>query len=113
MKRKLITLSRILKGGVTNFIRNAWLSVAAIAVMVITLTIVLFSVIANATFANTIQQITDKIDISVYLKDDTSDEDTENIISKLESVENVKEIEYISKEQAKENFINDNSDDRD
>lgn len=42
MRRKLITLSRIFKGGLTNFVRNAWLAVAAIAVMVITLTIVLF-----------------------------------------------------------------------
>lgn len=113
MKRKMITLSRILKSGLTNFIRNAWLSVAAIAVMVITLTIVLFSVIANATFANTIQQITDKIDISVYLKDDATEEATQEIISKIESVENVKEVEYVSKEQAKENFINQNADDLD
>lgn len=113
MKRKMITLSRIFKSGLTNFIRNAWLSVAAIAVMVITLTIVLFSVIANATFANTIQQITDKIDISVYLKDDATEEATQEIISKIESVENVKEVEYVSKEQAKENFINQNADDLD
>ena len=60
MKRKLVTLLRIFKSGLTNFVRNAWLAIAAIAVMVVTLTIVLFSVIANATFANTINQITDK-----------------------------------------------------
>ncbi len=113
MKRKLITLSRILKGGVTNFIRNAWLSVAAIAVMVITLTIVLFSVIANETFSNTIQQITDKIDISVYLKDETTEENTQEILKQLDTLGNVKEIEYISKEQAKENFINENAEDLD
>lgn len=113
MKRKLITISRIFKGGLRNFIRNAWLSVAAIAVMVITLTIVLFSVIANATFANTIEQITDKIDISVYLKDSITDENTQDVIQKLESVENVKSVEYISKEQARDNFIEDNKDDLD
>lgn len=113
MKRKLITVSRIFKSGLTNFIRNAWLSVAAIAVMVITLTIVLFSVIANATFANTIEQITDKIDISVYLKDEISDEETAEVLAKLEAVEGVKSLEYISKEEARENFIRDNSDDVD
>lgn len=113
MKRRLITLSRIFKGGLTNFIRNAWLSVAAIAVMVITLTIVLFSIIANQTFANTIEQITDKIDISVYLKDEISEEETNNVLAKIESTEGVKSVEYISKEQARDNFINDNADDVD
>jgi cell division protein FtsX len=69
MKRSMVTLRRIIRTGTVNFVRNAWLGMAAMAVMLITLTIVLFSVIANATFTNTVQQITDKIDISVYLKD--------------------------------------------
>ncbi len=113
MRRKLITISRIFKSGLTNFIRNAWLTVAAIAVMVITLTIVLFSVIANATFANTIQQITDKIDISIYLKDGTSDESKDMIINTLNDLSNVREIEYLSKEQARDEFIENNEDDVD
>ena len=53
-----------------SFIRNATLAIAAMAVMVVTLTIVLFSLIANATFGNTIAQITDKIDVSVFLNDE-------------------------------------------
>ena len=65
----MIVFKRIIKTGLLNFVRNAWLGIAAMAVMVITLTIILFSIIANATFANTVQQITDRIDVSVYLKD--------------------------------------------
>lgn len=100
MKRKLITISRIFKSGLTNFIRNAWLAVAAIAVMVITLTIVLFSVIANATFANTVQQITDRIDISVYLKDEITEEQKNQLIDELDNLQEVKSIEYVSKDEA-------------
>lgn len=100
MKRKLITISRIFKSGLTNFIRNAWLAVAAIAVMVITLTIVLFSVIANATFANTVQQITDRIDISVYLKDEITEEQKNQLIDQLDNLQEVKSIEYVSKDEA-------------
>ena len=70
MKRDLISFERVIKTGFVNFFRNAWLAIAAIAVMVITLSIVLFSVIANATFANTINQITERIDVSVYLVDE-------------------------------------------
>ncbi len=104
MKRKLITLSRILKGGVTNFIRNAWLAVAAIAVMVITLTIVLFSVIANATFAHTVQQITDRIDISVYLKDEVTDQRKDELVTELKGMSEVKSVDYVSKDDALEKY---------
>ena len=54
MKRRYITLWRIVHTGIVNFIRNATLAIAAMAVMIVTLTIVLFSLIANATFGNTI-----------------------------------------------------------
>lgn len=100
MKRKLITIGRIFKTGLINFVRNAWLAVAAIAVMVITLTIVLFSVIANATFTNTIQQITDRIDVSVYLKDSVSKDQRDKLINQLQGMNEVKSIKYISKDDA-------------
>ncbi len=103
-KRWLITVRRIIRSGCINFVRNAWLSIAAMAVMLITLTIVLFSVIANATFSNTIQQITDKIDISVYLKDSINTSQKDKLIGQLKGLDNVRGVDYRSKEQAKEDF---------
>lgn len=104
MKHKLITFGRILKGGVQGFFRNATLAIAAIAVMVITLTIVLFSLIANATFGNTIQQITDRIDISVYLKDSITKEQKDKLLSELGSNPNIKSVSYLSKDDALESY---------
>jgi cell division transport system permease protein len=109
-KRRVITFGRIIKTGLLNFIRNAWLAIAATAVMVITLTIILFSVIANATFANTIKQITDRIDISVYLKDSVNEKQRNDLISQFEQLDSVKSVEFVSKEQALENFKKDNPD---
>lgn len=94
------TQLRITRAGMQNFVRNATLAIAAIAVMVITLTIVLFSIIANATFANTIQQITDKIDISVYLKDEVNESQRNKLIDDLKNISNVRQVNYISKSQA-------------
>ena len=113
MKRTFITLGRIIKSGMINFIRNAWLAVAAIAVMVITLTILLFSVIANATFANTITQINEKIDISVYLIDDIDDNDRDELSSQIEALGAVRSVEYISKSQALEIYKEQNKDNLD
>ncbi len=113
MNHWLVTQLRIIKTGMQNFVRNATLAIAAIAVMVITLTIVLFSIIANATFSHTIQQITDKIDISIYLKDTVTEDQREEFISELKGFENVRTIEYISKDQALEVYKAANKDNLD
>jgi cell division transport system permease protein len=110
MRRGLISFSRVVRAGLQNFARNLTLAIAAMAVMFITLTIVLFSVIVNATFAHTVQQITDKIDISVYLIDDIKDSQREKLINDLKSIDNVKSIEYVSKDQALELYKKQNAD---
>lgn len=105
MSRKLTTLWRVFLGGTNNFVRNAWLSAAAMAVMIITLTIVLFSVIANATFSYTVQSIRDKIDISVYLKDSVTDARRKDLITDLKKIDNVRAVNYIDKTTALKNYI--------
>jgi cell division transport system permease protein len=112
MKRKLVTFRRIIATGAVNFVRNAWLAVAAMAVMVVTLTIVLFSLITNATFTNTIRQITNKIDISVYLKDSTTGMQTNDLMGQLRKLPNVQSVNFVSKEQALQKYLQDNSKDQ-
>ncbi len=102
MKRRFIIFGRIIKAGCVNFLRNAWLAVAAIAVMVITLSIVLFSVIASATFNNTIDQITDGIDVSMYLVDDISTDQRTELMQQLDNLNSVESVTYISKDRALE-----------
>jgi cell division transport system permease protein len=100
MKSRMITLTRIIHTGIVNFIRSISLAIAAMAVMVVTLTIVLFSLITNATFNNTISQITNKIDVSVFLKDSDSKAQTNQLIAQLKKLPNVKSVQYLSKDQA-------------
>jgi len=100
----LITQGRIIKTGAQNFIRNLTLAIAAMSVMVITLTIILFSYITNIAFSSTINDLNDKIDISVYLKDDVTEEERNRLISDLQAIKNVKSVEYISKDKALEDY---------
>lgn len=109
----MVSFERVVKTGMINFVRNVSLSVAATAVMVVTLTIVLFSIIANATFNNTISAINEKIDVSVYLKDQVTDAQRESLIQKLKATDNVKNVEYISKDKALEQYRKDNQDNLD
>lgn len=100
MRHKLIAIWRIIKSGLQNFVRNTTLAIAAIAVMVITLSIVLFSLVANATFGNTIKQITDKITISVYLKDSVTPAQKDKLLNDIKQIPNVNNVNYLSKDQA-------------
>jgi len=109
MKRHLITLRRIIHTGIVNFIRNIGLAIAAMAVMVVTLTIVLFSIITNATFSNTINQITNKIDISVFLKDSDTPQQTTQLLEQLQKLPNVKNVQYLSKAQALQQYEQQNT----
>ena len=109
MKRRLITLWRIIHTGILNFMRNVTLATAAIAVMVVTLTIVLFSMITNATFANTITQITDKIDISVFLKDSDTPAQTKQLLGELRRLPNVKSVSYLDKAAALKQYEQQNA----
>jgi cell division transport system permease protein len=98
-KRRLITLWRIINTGLINFIRNLSLAVAAMAIMVITLTIVLLSLIVSFTFRHTISQITDKINVSVYLDNNLSTTQTNQLVSELKHLPNVGSVAYLTKTQ--------------
>ncbi len=107
------TQGRIIRSGMQNFVRNATLAIAAMAVIVITLTIILFSVVTNATFSNTISQLTDKIDISVYLTDEITEVQREELIKNISSISNVKSVSFKSKEKALEDYQRENQNDLD
>ena len=100
MGRKLITLRRVISAGAVSFMRNASLAVAAIAVMVVTLTIVLFSLVSSVTLNHTIAQIADKINISIYLNDSVTAEQRQGLMNELRHVSQVKSVSYTSKDEA-------------
>jgi cell division transport system permease protein len=108
MQHRLITLSRIVHTGTVNFMRNITLAVAAMAVMVVTLTILLFSLITNATFENTIAQITNKINVSVYLTDEVSETQGKQFAAAIRKQPEVQKVEYLNKQQALQSYIEQN-----
>src|SRR6185437_1095506 len=100
---------RIVKNGLVSFGRNIWLAIAAIAMMSITLTILLFAVVANATFNHSIDDITSHIDVSVYLKDSVGPQQRNNLISEIKQLPNIKSVTYVSKAQALKTYEQQNA----
>src|ERR1035437_9030004 len=96
----MLQLWRVLHAGSRNFMRNAWLSTAATAVMTITLTIIVISFISNSALTSTIKGVTDKIDVSIYLNDSVTPDQRDAFQKALESSSNVQSVHYRSKDEA-------------
>lgn len=112
-KRKMLTFFRVIRYGTDSFIRNSWLSVAATAVMTITLLIIFSAFAMQGILTDTIGELRDKVDMSIYLKTDTSNKIGSELVDRLENLSSVRSAKFISSAQAKEQIAKDNSDDLD
>src|SRR3990167_9583245 len=110
MREKLITFWRILVTGTRNFTRNAWLSIAATAVMVVTLTFMLTAIIFNFALNDTLEQVTKKIDVAIFFTDEATPEQIEAFQTELKTLENVQTIRFVTKAQALERYREQNRD---
>ncbi len=104
MKRKFITFWRITKSGGKNFLRNTWLSIAATAVMVVALTIMLTAVVLNVTARNAVKELSKKIKVTVYLKDDVSEQRRGVLTARLASQDGVSSVEFVDRREAERRF---------
>jgi cell division transport system permease protein len=109
MKRSMTTILRIFRYGLDNFRRNAWLTTAATIVMTITLLIIITTVFARFVFNDTIDQVRQKIDISVYLRDDVTPSQVQKFVGDLKNVPLVTSVTYKSKDEARKDFEKSNS----
>jgi cell division transport system permease protein len=103
-------LFRITKEGFSNFVRNGWLSVASITIMVLTLLTMSLFIIINIVLNTGIKTIQDKIDISVYLKDEAKQTQIIDLQNDLSKIPNVKTIKYTSKDDALGKYKEQNKD---
>ena len=103
-EHRFITLERIFKNGFVNFGRNIYLSVAAVAMMAVTLTILMFAVIANKTFGHTIDEFNSRIDVTMTLKDTVTDTQLQQLTQEAQALPNVKSVQYISKTDALKDY---------
>lgn len=93
-------LSKSFKLAVNNIWRNKVLSLATI--FVIGTIIFIFNIILSINFIaqDALQDLSQKVDINIYLKEDTTFEQAQYLISEIERIEQVEKVQYISKDSA-------------
>jgi len=100
----LLTLKRIFKLGWQNFSRDGGLSVATCFIMVMTILLASSLFLLKDVGQFLISSIQEKADISVYFKESVAEEEILNLQEELSKIPEVKDIQYISKERALEEF---------
>lgn len=98
------SLTRVTKYALQHFIRNVWLSTATIIIMVLALFVLAGLIMFNVTTKSIIGGIQDKIDVSAFFKADTAEDEVLRIKSTIETLPEVKAVEYVSKEKALQAF---------
>ena len=101
---KYIKLKRTFFEGLDNFRRNGWLSFATVSVLAISLYIISVTVILGVTANIVLKNIQDKINVSVYFNSGVEENRILEIKDKLVGYQEIKAIDYVSKEQALEQF---------
>lgn len=101
-RRRLLTTSRVFRYGLSSFSRNAWLTVAATAIMSVTLIIIFLTVSARQILVETVATISSQVEMSIYLKGTVDTSTVDEISNRLRKLDNVSGVRFISAEEARQ-----------
>jgi cell division transport system permease protein len=98
------TTKRVARYGLIGFLRNGFISLAAIVIMTITLFVVSGLLIAGAALDTTLVQLSEKVDVNVYFMTDAPNDEIESIQRAIQALPEVASVAYTSREQALAEF---------
>ena len=99
-KHRRRTAGRVLKYGTQSFARNAWLTVAAIAIMAITLLVMAATLIVTGAMGTAIDMVREQVDMSVYVKQEVKQEEIDEIVGRLGQLSSVQATAVVTPEEA-------------
>jgi cell division transport system permease protein len=105
-----LSLGRTLKEGMKSLLRNGWLSIATVSILILSLYVVSVMYVAMRTADGILSDVQEKINVSVYFKPTVSEENIFKAKNNLQKNAMVKSVEYVSRDTALDNFKRDNAD---
>lgn len=101
---KLSTSEYFIKEVYTSFKRNIWMTLASIFTVVLSLFILGFFSIVILNLNKMADTLESQVQISVYLKDNLSQEEIDETKETLSKIEGLQDIKFTTREEAMENF---------
>lgn len=101
---KLSTSEYFIKEVYTSFKRNIWMTLASIFTVVLSLFILGFFSIVILNLNKMADTLESQVQISVYLKDDLSQEEIDETKETLRKIEGLQDIKFTTREEAMKNF---------
>lgn len=105
------SFKRTMRSGFIGFWRNAFVSLAAIFVMLVTLFVIGAILFLGQLLDASLTQIKDKVDINVYFATDATESDMMALKGSLEGLPEVEEVTFVSREEALRAFEERHEDD--
>ncbi len=99
-----LNTKRVARYGLAGFVRNGFISLAAILIMTITLFVLAGLLISGAALTTTLKSLTDKVDVSVYFTTDATEAQMLDVQNSLKTLPEVAGIIFVSREQALSDF---------
>lgn len=94
------TVKRVARYGLIGFIRNGFVSLAAILIMTVTLFVVASLLISGAAFNSVLNELTNNVDVTVYFTTNATDDQMTQLQTSLEALPEVASVTFESRDQA-------------
>ncbi len=100
----LTALRRITRAGFVGFWRNAYVSLAAIFVLMVVLFVIGATMFVDQLLSTSLRSLESKVDINVYFVPTAAEEDVAAIRTAVEALPDVASVTYTSREEALADF---------
>lgn len=107
----LASLYRVIIFAWQSFWRNIWLSLVTISIIILAFISINLLIIVNITTDSAVQIVKDKVDVSLYFRPDVIEPQVLEVKTYLASLTEVKEINYVSQQDALSKFRAEHRDD--
>lgn len=100
----LLSFARVIKFSFQDIGRNIWLSIVTMSILILALFSINMLLTVNVISQAAIGAVKEKIDVNIYIKPDTEESKIMALKAQISGLSQVKDVRYISKQEALESF---------
>ncbi len=100
----ILSVLRAVKFSLQDLVRNFWLSIVTVVILVLALFSVNTLITIKVISQSAVDSIKEKVDINVYLKNEAAEPEIMALKAQISNINQVKSIDYVSKQQALDDF---------